>query len=337
MVPFSGGIPRSALVNLFLILGGAVVGTLLTEVLVRVAIVVLHRPPIVVSSQQTGWVAQPNLTDEQVTVPGGRFRLTTDRYGRRITGDSRTSPKPSAPTVLLVGDSFVFGLNVDDSETFAWRLARTMPDHRIVNLGVPGWGSDQELANLETFLQARPTPTASDIVVVMFENDFSDVQRAFDPYLGRRKPVFHAGRDSLDRGQFTLSPLDRLMDYSRLVWLVRSKAAGFSKPLPIDPDAGAGVVLASLSRIRRLGEAHGARVTIFAQRRLERQSTVSDSVWHDVLARTQSVDITDSIRSLTGASPIGFDGVHWSTAGNNFVASLIRRSLYSTAGMSQTR
>ncbi len=129
----------------------------------------------------------------------------------------------------------------------AWHLARNMPDRRIINLGVPAWGTDQELADLEAFLRRPDSPTISDIVVVVFENDFSDVQRDFDSYLGRSKPVFSVDHGALLRGRFRLGFMDRMADYSRLAWVARSEAAGFTKPPVIDTDAGAGIVLACFS------------------------------------------------------------------------------------------
>lgn len=318
---------RSVLPNLLLVIVGTVAALLLAEALVWVAIVVLHRPPLVVSDPDTGWATQARLSNADVAVSGGRFRVSTDQFGQRITGESAGSVPFSSRAILLVGDSFVFGLNVDDSDTFAWRLAQSMRDHRIVNLGVPGWGTDQELTSLERFLRSHRAQTISDIVVIVFENDFRDVQRALDPYLGRRKPVFHLDGTVLVGGDFTLSLVDRLMDYSRLVWLVRSKAAGLRKPRAIESDAGAAVVLACLRRMRRLGEASGARVHIVAHRLPDRISTVSDSIWRDVLARSEAVDITEAIRSAPGPSAIGFDGVHWSSAGHRRVAFLIQEVL----------
>lgn len=320
--------PRSALLNLLLVLIGTLAAALLGEALVRVAIGVSHRLPLFVSSPRTGWAVRPDFSEADVAMSGGRFRLSTDRYGRRLTGDP-TASRASWParTVVLVGDSFVFGLGVDDRDTFAWLLAQRLPDHRIVNLGVPGWGTDQELAELEEVLQSRSAPRVSDIVVVVFENDFRDVQRTFDPYLGRRKPRFHINGTMLERDKFRLSPLDRLMDYSRLAWLVRSKAANLRKPRAIDSDSGTELVLACLGGIRRLGEASGARVHVFAYRLPKRRSTVSDSVWHEVLARAGALDLTEAVRSAPGPSPIGFDGVHWSAEGHRRVASVIHGSL----------
>lgn len=317
--------------NLLLLASSALLAVLLGEVIVRVAIAVLHREPIVVSDPHTGWANRPNLTALDVTVADGHFRLGTDTFGRRITYDSTLSVTASTPVVLLVGDSFMYGINVDDRDTFAWLVAQSMPDQHVINLGVPGWGTDQELVNLENFMESGGSKTVSDIVVLMFENDFRDVQRGFDPYLARSKPVFHVNEGMLNRGgQFGLSPLDRLMDPSRLAWLIRSKAAGLRKPRRIESAAGVEVVLACLGAIRRLGEASGARVHLFAYRRPD-TATVKDSVWRSFVHRAGAVDLTDKIRTA-GQSAIGFDGVHWSAEGHRQVGPLIRESIRTPPG-----
>lgn len=48
--------------------------------------------------------------------------------------------------VLLLGDSFTFGLNTHDVDTWATFLAERLPRHEIVNAGVPGYTIVQEAA-----------------------------------------------------------------------------------------------------------------------------------------------------------------------------------------------
>jgi GDSL-like lipase/acylhydrolase family protein len=91
----------------------------------------------------------------------------------------------SRPTILFLGDSFVWGFNVDNSERFTELLRPEFPDYRIVNAGVAGYGTDQ------AYLLARRIWDAvkPDIVVLMFcsENDrrdnSSNLRGGFKPYL----------------------------------------------------------------------------------------------------------------------------------------------------------
>ena len=83
--------------------------------------------------------------------------MSTDTHGRRLSYPVEREIPKSTPIILLSGDSFVQGIAVHDEDTFAWHLARKMPDHHIVNLGVTGYATDQELVKLEEFLKPIPT------------------------------------------------------------------------------------------------------------------------------------------------------------------------------------
>lgn len=312
--------------NLLLAVASTCVAILLGEGAVRAMIVVLHKQPIVVSDPRTGWAGRPGLSDVDVSMSGGRFRVSTDRFGRRVLFPSQADAN-TAPAILLLGDSFGFGLAVNDRETYPWQLSELMADRYFVNLGVPGWGTDQELLSLEDFLKANGTRHISDVVVLVCENDFSDVQRTFDTFLGRRKPLFHTGPGGLETGAFQLSWADRLMDHSRLTWVIRSKLASLVAARKIDPAAGEDIVVASLERIRRLSASRGARVHVFAHRRIRGRVLTTDATWGSFLTRSGAIDITGDVRSGAAGDPVSFDGSHWSAEGNRRVALVIRRAL----------
>ncbi len=64
--------------------------------------------------------------------------------------DEADLTQPERPRVLFVGDSFTYGLYVEDAQSFAVRLgAEHLRDHGIVNLGVNGYGADQMLLMYE--------------------------------------------------------------------------------------------------------------------------------------------------------------------------------------------
>jgi hypothetical protein len=52
--------------------------------------------------------------------------------------------------VVALGDSFTFGTDVDDGDRFTDVLPQLLPGTEVVNLGVAGYGTDQELRVLET-------------------------------------------------------------------------------------------------------------------------------------------------------------------------------------------
>jgi lysophospholipase L1-like esterase len=91
------------------------------------------------------------------------------------------------PTILFVGDSFVWGYDVQADARFTDRLRTRFRDANIVNVGVPGYGTAQE------YLLLKPISDAikPDVVILIFctandrEDNTTNVNSAsyYRPYL----------------------------------------------------------------------------------------------------------------------------------------------------------
>jgi hypothetical protein len=311
--------------NIFLLFGSVVVSLALGEMGVRVTAAVMHREPIVISDPHAGWAGKPNLKDRKVIYGGGTFTLSTDTIGNRISYPIGQSPPVGVSDLLVVGDSFAEGISVNDDQTFAWMLARRTPYH-VVNLGVVGYGTCQELVKLEEYFENHPQ-TIQHIVVLVFDNDFTDVQRDLEPYLGRHTPRFRIVNQALVRPLYQVPVADRLMDMSRLFWLLRSKLALLTAHASPPPERGVDLVLACLGEMRRLAETRGARLHIFAHHHLRSGPIFADSIWQRFLDQSGAVDMTDRLRASNGPDPVGTDGAHWSPAGNELVTEIVVKSL----------
>jgi hypothetical protein len=80
---------------------------------------------------------------------------------------------PSAgPTMLFIGDSFVYGLGVKAEDRFTERLRQELPGTRIVNAGIAAYGTDQELLLLKR-LWPRIEPSVV-VLIVCVDNDHDD-------------------------------------------------------------------------------------------------------------------------------------------------------------------
>jgi hypothetical protein len=124
---------------------------------------------------ELGWALIPN----KVAIDGTRI----NSLGLR---DIEILPT-SKPTILFVGDSFVYGMGVADDERFTDRLREQLPQFRIVNAGVSGYGTDQAY-----LLMRRLWPRLKPSVVVLIfcvVNDHIDNSASsrhghtFKPYL----------------------------------------------------------------------------------------------------------------------------------------------------------
>jgi hypothetical protein len=110
---------------------------------------------------------------------GTCFRATVGVNSQGWRGAEFSPRKPDGVyRIVLLGDSYMAGMQVNDDEVFAAVLERELnaPARtrrvEVVNIGVPSWGTDQEyLALREIALAYQP-----DLVVVAFyaQNDVSD-------------------------------------------------------------------------------------------------------------------------------------------------------------------
>jgi len=317
---------RRFFTKFLLIIASCTVALLLGEIAVRVCSAVMYRVPLVVSDEQAGWALAPDLRDQIRVGDGGQYVISTDGEGHRIT--HRTAERSAAinPSVILVGDSFVQGQCVNDTETFAWILAHET-SLNVVNLGVLGYGTDQELVSLRAYLEAHPTLEVRDVVVVVFDNDFIDVQVDSHPALGRSKPCFRVRDGRLETAGYRRSLSDRLMDLSSLYWLINSKRALLFKDPEPGVAGGSEVVLACVEAMRDIATRRGARFHVLAHRHLRGLKPFPESVWVDFLHRSGAMDITPDLRAMKGADPMGYDRGHWSAAGHRLVASLVNERL----------
>jgi hypothetical protein len=111
------------------------------------------------------------------------------------------------PRIAVLGDSFVWGYDVEAHARFTDLLARHRPDVEVLNLGVSGYGTDQEFLLLQRFFERyRPDLV---VLVVSQQNDSIDNSVNLN-YGGYYKPYFVVGDAALElRGV----PVPRAFNY----------------------------------------------------------------------------------------------------------------------------
>ncbi|WAS96145.1 alginate O-acetyltransferase AlgX-related protein [Nannocystis punicea] len=83
-------------------------------------------------------------------------------------------PEPQPGEIVVVGDSQVFGLGVEDDETFSTRLAERT-GRPVINAGVPTYGPREYLEVARELLKSRRPATV--VVVLNFVNDPFELER----------------------------------------------------------------------------------------------------------------------------------------------------------------
>lgn len=106
--------------------------------------------PLFVPDAALGWKLRPASVIRAVRARGAHTiydaRYTIDARGQRVTPDSN----PNGESVLFMGDSFMFGDGLPDSETVPQLFAvKTGRRFHVVNLGVSAYGPHQVLRQIE--------------------------------------------------------------------------------------------------------------------------------------------------------------------------------------------
>jgi hypothetical protein len=86
-----------------------------------------------------GWVPSENHRSARINVNSRGLRGTRE-HGPKRAGEKR---------IVIIGDSFTWGQDVADSEVYSEVLERMLRDTSVINLGVHGYGTDQQFLRLK--------------------------------------------------------------------------------------------------------------------------------------------------------------------------------------------
>lgn len=213
---------RARVYRMMLLLGGTLVALILVEVTLRV---IAARAPgsLFNEYQDSFWElefiqeygndrrADAKLHTSHPTrgwVPGPNRSVTCNNqtYTTNDRGHRSTTPFVSRPdkyAVLVAGDSFTFGWEASDSDTWPTILAKMDDRLHVLNLGVPGYGVDQMCVTLEESVpEYRPQ-----LAVLAYIGD--DLNRSLLSFRHYRKPRFVLKGDRL---KLTNVPIGRFSE-----------------------------------------------------------------------------------------------------------------------------
>lgn len=259
---------------------------------------------------EIGWMPVPGSAG---TVKS--FRTTHYKHNSLGLRDEEPSAD-GKPTIVFLGDSFVWGLDSEADERFSDVLKSRMPDYKILAAGVSGFGTDQEYLLLQ-----RIWPKVKPAVVVLIfcaQNDRDDNSRSLY-YFNYYKPYFATLPDGSLQLMGQPVPRSHLM-YFRDHWLVHNLWLArlatnvyvrLKYPKVTVPDPSEKLIL----QIRNFVEANGGKFMVAIQ-------------WHDeALYRYLEASRIPFVK-LDGADFIkpskeNVWGPHWTPAGQRDVAERI--------------
>jgi len=155
-----------------------------------------ERGKFCVYDPQLGWIGKPGV-DTSFHYVDCQHQVRQNRYGFRGTeyGFDRTGSK----RLVVLGDSFVWGFGVENDQIFTSILEReSEPPVEVVNLGVSGYGNDQELL-LWRSLGQRFRPD----VVLLVLCPYTDLRENTSSVVyGYPKPIFQFSKDGYRIGNY---------------------------------------------------------------------------------------------------------------------------------------
>jgi hypothetical protein len=247
-------------------------------------------------------------------IPGSRSTATNARtihasHNSLGLRDEEFTPD-ARPTIMFLGDSFVWGLDAEAGERFSELLKPRLPNTQILAAGVSGFGTDQEYLLLQ---KLWPKVKPAIVVLIFCANNDRDDNSSNIRYEGYQKPYFTTSAD----GSLVLAgqpvPKSRLQAikedwWVRNSWLLRLVNAVYLKlrhPMQRVPDPTEKLV----DKIKQFVEANGGKFLVGLQ--------ASDAalIRHLEAARIPFVGF-DGAAAYPGASL----GAHWTPEGHKFVA-----------------
>jgi lysophospholipase L1-like esterase len=138
-----------------------------------------------------GWRLRPGTYWTKAPNTFRKHRIYINEYNLR-NRDMTETAGPDTTRIIVLGDSFVFGKAVAEEDIFARRLETLLNGtsrgkvYEIVNAGVPGYGSAQELLFMRDL--AGRNIRGDIYLLVIFTNDILDNLRRFYSTLEENPP-----------------------------------------------------------------------------------------------------------------------------------------------------
>ncbi len=199
---------RSLLLGLTLALLSLAAALLLLEMLTRALGLTAPAEPtgnFWRTDPQTGWSLQPGATGRWFNPPFEYdVQVAINSQGLRDVERAGYDKAAGVFRILLLGDSYVEGLRVPLEQTFGKTLEAELnasapagQRYEVVNAGVSGWGTDQQLL----WLRHEGAKYQPDLVLLSFfpGNDFQNISETLEvANMGRvQKPFFQHTAEGL--------------------------------------------------------------------------------------------------------------------------------------------
>ncbi len=312
-------------------LAGCLVALLLLEGALRIYASMAGQERTLRYDSVVGWKLKPNAR-RMFRDEAQPYRIEISTQGLRDVEHSRSKPT-GVFRIVVMGDSFVFGAGgVAPQNRFSDLLGRSAPDLEVINMGVPGYSTDQEFLVLkDEGLAYHP-----DLVLMcLFENDFDESFVIWNASIGRPKGYFSRRGNELVFHAPEVSPLYRLAErsyalaLSERAWAKLDRGSRMQRSKPVlDRAEEIETFKLLLLKTRDMCRAAGAEfVAVYIPfQQQSRRDPIREVL--DELVRTEglrTLDLTDYMKRVDTESPAYFRrDVHLNERGNQAVAEALK-------------
>lgn len=226
---------KNSLANLGINLGIATASVLLALVVAEFALrsfkPQVQMYPRYVSSVRQGHAVPVNTTMVHKLPGSWHFEYTVNEYGFRGPAVS-VSNKYKVPNIVVMGDSYSFGVGVNDGSEYSAILGKLLKKpHTVVNLGIPGYGLTNQIRLYYEFGQLYNP----EIIIIQFcKNDPSDNLLHPITFIEENRFTFRQMNEGLPWVRDLLS--NSVIQHSHLYTLVKKVALNFYRLGSIDRD-----------------------------------------------------------------------------------------------------
>jgi hypothetical protein len=149
-----------------------------------------------------GWTLKPDI--KELPVFSNKI-LNSNSKGLRGKAEYQYERSAGKQRMVVLGDSFTFGEEVSDDETYSHDLQASLPGTEVLNLGVQGYGHDQMLM----YLKEEGVKYHPDLVVLGFA--YLDIYRNIETFFAYAKPRFELAKDGLQLTNVPVPTPERIL------------------------------------------------------------------------------------------------------------------------------
>lgn len=322
--------------------------------------------PYIRHHQRLGYEYVPGYDAELPQPRGGIYRLRINRQGIRSDRDYDARKPPGIKRRLLVfGDSFAAGQYIANAERFSELLERRHPGLEVINFGLEGTGTDQQLLLYEEVGQRFEHDAVALFPFLQnIRRNLVDSRAAIDPQSGQTvliaKPRFVLRNGHLELTNVPV-PADRppapqglgaddqlspgrswkqvVSRYPGASWLKRQLARLWPwEPFPeyARPDTPAWRLMAAILE-QFIAKASGKPFLLvpvfyvsYVRQKMARNYWVRFQSVADRHPQVRLVDLLPAFKTLGSAADTAFfepEDCHWSPVGHVLVANVLSKEL----------